>query len=161
MAATETIARAVFSQRLILGAMIMGIGVFTIVSLAIGPVDEGSEIANILGLVLLVLGFSETMAFTIFRTFTLGKLRRDLENDPPDEDPVSRVLLTANRVTLIGAAMAEGWGLFGTVILLLSGNTLFLLAPLLAITLILLLFPSRHKLEALAARLTGRNPYAG
>ena len=68
MATTDRINQAIFSQRLILGAMITGIGVFTIVALAIGPMDRELEVINILGLVWIVLGF-----WTAFEVLDAGQ----------------------------------------------------------------------------------------
>lgn len=161
MAESDQADRTMMGQRIIIGAMITGVVMFTVIALAIGPLSFDESLRNTLGLVLVLLGTGEVIAFTIVRTAILGKLSRDLANDPPGADPTTRVVPAVNTITLIGAAMAEGWGLFGTVILLLSGNMLFLIAPLLAVVIMLLILPSRPKLEALTARLTGRNPFAG
>ena len=43
--------------------------------------------------------------------------------------------------------MVEGWGLFGAVVALLTGNMLFLLVPVVAVALIGMYFPSISRFE--------------
>jgi len=87
-------------------------------------------------------------------------LRREFEQNPGGEDATARVLAALRTLWLIGAAMAEGFGMFGAVVLLLSGNKVLLIAPLISVVLLLMVLPSRQKFDALTARLTGENPFA-
>ena len=48
--------------------------------------------------------------------------------------------------TVISAALAESVGLFGCVVLLLTGNPLLLAAPVVSVAVILLLWPSESSL---------------
>ena len=48
---------------------------------------------------------------------------------------------------LLRAAIVEGWGLFGAVVALITGNLLFLLVPAVAVAVIGMFFPSTSKFE--------------
>jgi len=59
-------------------------------------------------------------------------------------------------VTLIGAAMAEGAGFFGVIILMTSGTWIALLAPGVALLALAALFPTRERLRSFASAVAGR-----
>jgi hypothetical protein len=84
-----------------------------------------------------------------------------LEQTASIEDAEREVLPAFHTLTLIRSAMAEGFGLFGLVIIMVTGAKLALVAPVLALVVLVLGFPARHRLTALTSILTGRNPYAG
>lgn len=48
---------------------------------------------------------------------------------------------------LLRSALIEGWGLFGAVVALITGEMLFLIAPILAVAIIGAYFPTRAKFE--------------
>ena len=67
---------------------------------------------------------------------------------------------TCQTLTLIRSAMAEGLGLFGLVIGLVTDTQAAFAAPVLALIILGAGFPTRDKLTQLTASITGRNPYA-
>lgn len=67
-----------------------------------------------------------------------------------DDEPDAAKLAAIGPYTtalLLRAALVEGWGLFSTVAALLTGNMLFLIAPVLAVAILGAFFPTRAKFE--------------
>ena len=67
-----------------------------------------------------------------------------------DDEPDGAKLAAVGYYTtglVLRAALVEGWGLFSTVAALLTGNMLFLIAPLLSIAVLGAFFPTRAKFE--------------
>ena len=59
------------------------------------------------------------------------------------------------QLTIIGAAQAEGISLFGLVVYLVTGVQWTLVVPVLGLLLLAVLFPTRDRFRAFAARVTG------
>lgn len=146
--------------RLIIGAMAAGLIVFGTVTLAIGERMSDPGLAKLLLPVLAVLGTSEFIAYGVLRMATLNALRKDILSLAPAEVEI-RALGTFCTLTLIRSAMAESFGLFGIVIVMVTGIKLVFAAPLLSLILLALGFPSRQKISDFIDTLTGRNPFAG
>jgi hypothetical protein len=57
---------------------------------------------------------------------------------------------------IIAAAMAEGFGLFGIVIFLVTGTAIALAAPVLALVILTRLVPTRDRISRFLAELSGQ-----
>lgn len=145
--------------RLIVVAMAAGLVVFGIVTLVIGPRMEDPEFAKILLLMLVALGLSESVAYGVLRTVTLNALRKDVSGLPLPEAE-QKAMGSYHTLVVIRSAMAEGLGLFGVTIAMVTGAKLAFAAPLLSLILLAIGFPTRQKLSDLVTAVTGRNPYA-
>ena len=77
-----------------------------------------------------------------------GLAAADAAGDPDPDAPKIAAIAHYTTALLLRAALAEGWGLFGAVAALLTGNLLFLIAPVLAAMIIGVYFPTRSKFEA-------------
>lgn len=150
--------KALASAKLIVGSLAMGLLTFmAVLFFVIGPQTPADpKLPNILLIVLVVLGLSEFPAYFVLRSGLLSRLRRAFAQEPPRGDPTARVWPSFFTLTLIGCGLAEGWGLFGAIAYMLSGNQWALLAPLLAVLLLALQFPTRDKLSTFVSSVTGR-----
>lgn len=146
--------------KMIVGAMAMSLIVFGAVVLVIGPIDIDPELGRILLAVLIGMAVMEAVGYTVFRGIQISAARRRLEEEPAAEDAESRVMGTWSSLILIRSAMAEGLGLFGLAIVLVTGMRAALVAPVLALAFLAISLPSRQKLTQFTAGITGFNPYA-
>ena len=152
--------RQVLVQQVIVAMMMTGVVAFGAIVLLILPGRTTSpEMANLLLPVLGVLAVGELVAYGVIRGVVLGNVRRQIEQGPSAPGNEGKALVAGQTLTLIRSAMAESVGLFGVVIVLISGNRLALVGPALALVIMALGFPTRNKLADLVSNLTGRNPY--
>ncbi len=135
-------------------AMLAGIVAFGGVVMAIGPTGgEEPPDATVLLIALAAVAVTEIPAFVVIRMGIVGNLKKR-HGSRAAGDPIPDEIVNAHMVlTLIGGAMAEGVGLFGLVIVLLTGNWLAMIAPALAIVILAAFIPSRAKIERFAAGL--------
>ena len=161
MADTETDA-VLRVLRIIIAAMMMGIIAFgVVVAILVGAdiVEEDAQLAKILLIALAAVGAAELPAYFGVRAAMLGNLRRaGGEGKPEDASSVS-LAGGFNTLTLIGAALAEGFSLFGLVVVLVSGQWLALAAPLVGLILLARQFPTRDKFNQFVASVTRQLPY--
>lgn len=154
----QELPKQLFPLQIIIPVMAAGMIAFGVITSVLTPVGKPEAIAdltNILLLVLALLAASEIPAFFIVRMGRIAKLRKTLSDRKPEEclKPIAATYL---QITLIGAAMAEGIGLFGIVIVLITGNWLVGLAPLLALLVLVMLFPRLGAFQSFASNATGR-----
>ncbi len=98
-------------------------------------------------------------AYVVVRATTMARLRRLVQESPPADDAAARALPAMATLTLIGAAMAEGFGLFGGTVFLITAAREALLAPAIALVLLVLKIPTQDKLAAFAADAAGQRVY--
>ena len=159
MAYTNT-EQALKPVRLIIPAMIMGAGLFGVLTvfLILGKIVETRpDMANLLLATLGGLVVMEIPAYVIVRNVALGKLQQQYQGRTPDDAIGVELAKGFVQITLIGAAMAEGISLFGLVILLITGNWLALIAPVLGLLVIAMQFPTRDKFGRFASDITGQH----
>ncbi len=160
MADTETDA-VLRMLRIVIAAMMMGIIAFgVVVAILVGAdiVERHAEIGNVLLTALAAVGATELPAYFVVRMAILGNLRPACRDGRPED--TSSVSLTGgfNTLTLIGAAMAEAFSLFGLVVVLVSGPWLALAAPIVGLILPTRQFPTRDKSNQFVAGVTGQFP---
>ena len=76
-----------------------------------------------------------------------GLAAADAASDTDPDAPKLAAIAPYTTGLLLRSALIEGWGLFGAVCAFLTGNLLFLIAPLLAAAIIGAYFPTRAKFE--------------
>ena len=146
--------------RLIIAALALGMiafGAMVVFMITGGVLSTDPALANILLLALLGLAFAEAAAYVVLRAVFLKRVREEWTGAVADETSVPGVLGAFVTLSLIGAAMAEGIGLFGTVILMLTGAWLAIIAPAAALIVIAFLFPTHGKFTSFASNVTGRH----
>lgn len=129
-----------------LGVVALSVGACVLRATGTIPADEG--LGRTLALVVLALVLGAVPAYLAVRKVLLERARAAREP--------GRELLRQGRVpppllalTIVGAALAEGVGLFGAITVLLGGPWVVLAAPVLAAGLILMQIPRRERLEEL------------
>lgn len=142
--------------RTILLALIAGMVTFAAAACTI-PIEAAidPQLARVLVLVLVVLGAVELPVWLVLRAATLRRLR---ERRVAAAEEVRRGGLPRELAafTIVGAALAEGFGLYGCTVLFLTGDVTLLAAPALATGLIALQLPSRGRIDALLHQVTKR-----
>jgi len=142
------------SLQIIVLAMMAGVLVFAVIAVAIGSRNPPQpELARLLMPILVLVGVVELPAYFVVRRASVASLRRSLEVDPPADDSDARVMTTFATLTIIGSAMAEGFGLFGSVIFLLTSEWPVLAAPAIALVVLVLRIPTGGKLSDFAGEL--------
>lgn len=141
--------------QLIILAMMAGVLAVGVVAVALGSrITIQPELAPLLLAILALFGAAELPVYFVVRARVLAGLRDSVEasrDTDTDTDAASRVFPAMATLTIIGGAMAEGFGLFGGVICLLTGNRAALAAPAIALVLLVLRVPTQDKLSAFAA----------
>lgn len=154
--------KEIMSLRIIIAAMMMGIVAFGAVVLAIGSkvAQDDAELGGMLLAVLGVLAVGELIAYAVLRMATLSSARRQFEQEPTGEDAEVRMMPAWRTLILVRSAMAEGLGLFGLVIVLVTATRTAFVAPVIALIILAAGFPTKDKLAQLTASITGQNPFA-
>ena len=121
------------------------------------PIDE--SLGPILLMVLGLVAFGEAVGYIMIRQGVVRKTRTGLESCSAEIEQTAALANGFASLTIIGAAMLEGLGLFGAVIVLLTGQLAVLLAPALAIVFLLTLaFPTEKKAREFIGAVTGETP---
>ncbi|MFQ5590636.1 MAG: hypothetical protein ACE5HE_05705 [Phycisphaerae bacterium] len=122
---------------------------------ASGAAPQIDDLGAILLCVLGVLALGERAAYLLIRRAPMGRTLRAFDGIPSVPDRRRAVLNGFAKLTLIAGTKAEGLGLFGIVVFLVSGRVLGLLAPAVAIILPVLLFPGSERARWFEAGVTG------
>ncbi|UCG15081.1 MAG: hypothetical protein JSV19_07260 [Phycisphaerales bacterium] len=157
MHTNEDIERALTTLRVIIGAMLAGMIAFGAVAVVLGRQADDTTLATPLLVVLIVLSLGAVPTFVITRAVLRNRVRHSYELRPPTEDQTGKLVPILMTLTIIGAAMAEGVGLFGLVIYVITGTVWALIAPVVAILALVLQLPSRDKLNRFVADVTGQH----
>ena len=146
--------------QMIVGALAMGVALFAAVALVIdvaGP-EADPELANVLLAVLAFMAVGLIPVYFLVRRSFLSAARGQLAQREDRGRPGRGAELTIPEpiriLTIIGAALAESVGIFGTVIYMVTKAQLALIAPAVALVAILACMPTRGRLEALLESLT-------
>ncbi len=144
--------------RIIIAAMLGGLAALTIVALFVDVAPAEGSPEGLDSTLLLVLGLfavAELPAYLVVRHKTINDLRRSWANRSTEHQQTRALAGAFATITIIGAAMVEGLGLFGAVIYMLTGNGCGLIAPGLAAVVLLVLFPTYGKVQELKSIVTG------
>ncbi len=102
------------------------------------------------------MGFGVLVVWLILRGVLLMQARTKWTSGPQDE-AAGRALVQAFVIrTILWAALLEGWGLFGAVTAMTTGQIIILTGPIAAVFAMFVAFPTPARLAAFAARVTGR-----
>lgn len=141
--------------RTVVAAMMMGVLGLSVIAIFIGQqADPNPKLANILLVLLAVMAAWELIAYGVIRASLLKRLRRRFAENPPAADPTAELIGNFNSLTIIACALAEGLGLFGGVIMLITGAWASLAAPALALILLAFQLPSQDKLARFVSGVT-------
>jgi hypothetical protein len=137
------------AARLILLALAAGVLIFACVASwlrATGAMPSETEIGGLLALIAAGIGVMQLPVYFVLRANLLGRARGQKEESLEllQQDRIPPPLMT---LAIVGAALAEGMGLFGTVALLLGAPWIALALPALSIVLILAQIPTRERME--------------
>ncbi len=154
------LSQIVRTSKFLVAALLFGVIAFTAVALAVGPVNPpppppaaGTPVGPFAGIEPLVLAMGALIVgqfpVLIFLGVALSKqaaiMARNRASEPDARDlALARLWMNA---TILRAALAEGAGLFGAVIVLLKGDTLGLIGVAFAVVVLAALIPTRGRLE--------------
>lgn len=134
---------------IILGAMFIGIATLAVVFLVLkppGPLLPSDSGQQLLLAILAGMGLMESPVFFAVRAMKLAQVRERMAAGGAEAAGVD-LPQEYFTLTLIPAALAEGFGLFGAIVYLLSASPLALLAPVIGCMLIVALRPTRWKYD--------------
>lgn len=143
----EAIDRHLRTMRIIVLAMAAGVMLLSAVVAFMNPA-QGANAAEVgvLAIVLAGLAIVQPVAYFVVRNGLLGALRRRLESSPDAAASAGLILQCSGTLTLIGGGLTEAFGLLGAVWVLISGYRYFLVAPAVAVLLLLMQVPTRDGL---------------
>lgn len=153
-------AHSIRAAQVILVTLAGGVVTFTAVAISVRLASEAGpsnpRIGKLLLLVTAGLAASEVFVYAILRKQALGRLAagRAEALELLEQGRLPSELFT---LALVGAALTESVGLLGMVALLVGGPWLALVAPALAVLLILAQLPIRERVEALVRGLPGQS----
>lgn len=151
--------------RVILLAMCGGLvtfGAVVLVLIGSGGRSVNPDVGNILLGVCGALAVANLTVFPLIRRAVLATASRSLSQEEAVRaasdavnDAVPAVAAAAySNLTIIAAALAEGVAFFALIGLLLNGDYRFLAFPIVALIALLLLLPTRERVEAFSRRLS-------
>jgi len=149
---------AIFGMRLIVGAMMMGLVMFGVVALSLGPLaaDDDTNL-TILPLVLLAATVPAVAGYIGIPAVVYGQLRRQYSGGEISEEELPRRAMGAlNTATILRAAMLEGVSLFGGVVTMLIGVQWSSIIPVLGLVGLTTLIPNQGRVDDLISSCTGR-----
>ena len=155
---------AMFTLKILHLAFIAGLLMFSIVVLFLpistpaptpapgspAPASNTTDMEGMFAIMLGVWGVFAIPASAFFLPMMRKKAGIAAADAATETDPDAPKIAAIGPYTtglLLRSALVEGWGLFGAVCALLTGNFLFLIAPLLAAAIIGAYFPTRAKFE--------------
>ena len=148
---TNRPAASLRSVQIIPLAMALGVLAISGVAIAVrlsGGVESNPEVTGVLTMAVAALAVAMVPVYFVLRRTLVARAQEErakgLELLAQGQAPPA--LLT---LLIVGAALAEGVGLFGAVTLLIGGPWFVLAAPGLALALILMQIPTRERFEAM------------
>jgi len=148
--------------RLLVAAMGGGMTIFAGIAVLLvksGTMEGKRELAPVLLAILGLVAVTQIPVYTVIRRGIVSKARQTWDRDPSMDDPALELLPSYNMLTIIGGALAEGLGLFGTVVFLLTGSWPALAAPAIALLALAAVFPSPDRLNRFVTAVTGQYPW--
>lgn len=146
--------------RLLVAAMAMCVaafGAFVVFLITGGVAHTDSSWARVLLLALVGAALIEASVYALARAITTERARREWEGVAPTEESAAGLRKCYYALTLTAAGLAEAFGLFGIVVLLISGAWPAIAAPLIALLVIAVHFPTQARFNSFAGGMTGRH----
>ena len=146
--------------KIIFAAMTGGVLAFSVVAVVLitsGSTSPNDKLGQTLLMVLGLIVGGEIPAYVFIRLSVVNKLRTLWQSDSSHVDLAARVHGGFMTLTILGAAMIEGVGLFGALIYLTTANAFGLVASGVTIVLLLILFPTQDKAQRFKANITGQS----
>lgn len=152
----DPIYQSLRSLQMIILAMMVGILAFATVAVAVSrQFGHQADLAPRLLLILAAVGLGELLAYRALRRAAIDRLRRLLQQDPAGQVQSATLATGLMNLRIIAAGMAEGFGLFGIVVFLVTGTAVALAAPVLALVILTRLVPTRDGISRFIAELSG------
>ena len=151
----ETLSKTLRRLQLIVLTLTAGVVTFFVVAFVLTNRDPGPEqwaFTKILLAVQAALGVSLVVAFPLVRRVSLAAFNRVQADDPAPDELVRRFSL----LTLVGAAMAEGFCLTSIIFFLVTGNPLMLLGLGIGLASLFQFFPTEARWSRFVAVRRGR-----
>lgn len=153
----DPIYQALRPVRIIILAMMAGILGFATIAVAVSRrFDHQDDLAQLLLLVLAAVGLGELFAYGALRRATSNRLRKRVQADPGGQFQPTTLAPDLVRLQIIAAAMAEGFGLLGIVVFLVTGTAIALAGPVVALVILTRLVPTRDRVSRFLAELSGQ-----
>jgi hypothetical protein len=95
--------------------------------------------------VLAIYSLSVVFAFVVVKKILSRRFRGSTSRVDAERPSAEAGMELFTQITIIGAAFAEGCGLFGAISHLLSGSWLALFFPVISVVILLVRFPTRRK----------------
>lgn len=147
--------------RIIIAAMSFGLLAFTVIATVLvvtGAIEINNELTSIFLAVLGMMAAGQLGAYFVVRQGILKSTREKVESQTQENQRELALVGGYAVLTIIGGAMVEGLGLFGAVIVLLTGRLEIVFAPGLAIVLLMMLvFPTKAKAAGFVTAVTGEH----
>lgn len=155
--------------RIIVVAMMMGVATFAVIAAVIGrPSADAPPDSNwqLFAIIVGVAALGGITAFPVVRQALVAQLRRrfeegsgavgDGESAASREERLAEVARPYMTLTIVAGAMAEGVGFLGCIFFILTHVWLMLIAPALAVLVLIAMFPTRSGLEHFYSEVSGR-----
>jgi hypothetical protein len=164
MAMFQTLPPTFKAKQAMVMAFAGGVGMLAVVVsilLASGQLKPAApDMANVLGLVLACMLPVSIGAAVLGPRFAVARARARWEARADDASGERAIFDAFVGVSIVQAALIEGWGILGGVTLLLTGQWWALAAPVLAVALILTrAVPTRDRLMEFAYNVTGTSRF--
>ncbi len=147
--------------RVVIGAMVFGIVSFGVVVFFVGrTMTHQPSLSWVFSGVLGLLGATELAVYPLVRAGLVKAAKSRYEESGGGEAATGPVVQAFLSLSMIRAAMAEGFGLAGLVFLLVTGFTPLWLAPIISILFLIVSMPSQGSVDDFVRDVTGSNPYS-
>jgi hypothetical protein len=157
MTTGANVSQALLVLRLLVAAIAGSLLIFAGIAVLLvrsGTTESQSALIPTLLPILGLVAILELPVYLIIRRRIVVKARQTWECEPARDDLAAELLPSYSMLTIIGAALAEGFGLFGTVVFLLTGSWPALAAPAIAFVVLAAAFPSRDRLNRFVTAIT-------
>ena len=154
----EHVQRVFVSVRLVVVALAAGTIAFASLSgflVAGGAITWQPQQAGTLLPVLVLAALGAASGYVVLRRAIAANLRRSYQTQADRDAPPVPLVSGYQTLTILGAARAEGPGLFGVVVFLRTGQWVALAVPAVSLAALALLFPTRDKLARFVVQVTG------
>jgi hypothetical protein len=157
MTTGANVSQALLVLRLLVAAIAGSLVIFAGIAVLLvrsGTTEGMPELIQTLLPILGLVAILELPVYATIRRGILSKARQAWEHESPRDEPAAELLPSYSMLTIIGGALAEGFGLFGTVVFLLTGSWPALAAPAIALVVLAAAFPSRDRLNRFVTAVT-------
>ena len=161
MTSTGSLPPRLLQLKIIVGALASGVVAFAVIAIflassgSLGQVAADAGFTRTLLMVLALFGLGLAVAFPLVRKSLVGKVRAEWRGGggAPAED--QRLIGHFQTLTIIGAAMAEGFALFGGVIYLVTAHPAALAGVVIGLLILSRFFPTEARFARFAEEIGG------